>query len=130
MIQYVPGSGELRATAKRSDTKLLGTVLAATMLVALGAGRSRAAERLEDTRRGVQAQVAQAEHGTTPRELQPRYEPVPPEPEPSYDASYIFALTRGVTASTMVPAAKAVLLPLTIPLDIVLLPFAAIGGLF
>jgi hypothetical protein len=39
-------------------------------------------------------------------------------------------MTRGVAASTMVPAAKAPLFVLALPLDIVFLPFAAIGGLF
>ena len=50
--------------------------------------------------------VAQAA-GTQPRELEPRYQPVPEEPEGWYNASYIFGMTRGVAASTMVPAAKA-----------------------
>jgi hypothetical protein len=39
-------------------------------------------------------------------------------------------MTRTVAASTMVPAAKVPLFVLTVPLDIVFLPFAAIGGLF
>ena len=47
-----------------------------------------------------------------------------------YNDSYIFAMTRGVADSTMVPAAKAPLFLLTVPLDLVLLPFAAIGGFF
>jgi hypothetical protein len=75
-------------------------------------------------------ELAQA-GGTQPRELEPRYQPVPPEPPPSwYNASYIFGLTRSVAASTMIPAAKAPLFVLTVPLDLVILPFAAIGGLF
>ncbi|HVN84691.1 MAG TPA: hypothetical protein VMW17_07595 [Candidatus Binatia bacterium] len=63
-------------------------------------------------------------------ELQPRYEPVQEEPKSWYNSSYIFGLTSSVARSTMVPAAKAPLFLLTVPLDIVLLPFAAIGGLF
>ncbi len=75
-------------------------------------------------------QVAQADE-PPPRELQPRYEPEPPPPPKSwYNGSYIFAMTRGVAGSTLVPAAKAPLYLLTVPLDLVLLPFAAIGGLF
>ena len=73
--------------------------------------------------------VAQAA-GTPPRELEPRYQPVQEEPASWYNASYIFGMTRSVAASTMVPAAKAPLFLLTVPLDVVLLPFAAIGGLF
>ena len=74
-------------------------------------------------------QLAQ-EGEAPPRELQPRYEPVPPPEKSWYNDSYIFAMTRGVSDSTMVPAAKAPLYLLTVPLDLVLLPFAAIGGLF
>lgn len=74
-------------------------------------------------------QVAQASDAQ-PRELQPRYEPVPPPQKSWYNDSYIFAMTRGVADSTLVPAAKAPLYLLTVPLDLVLLPFAAIGGLF
>jgi hypothetical protein len=83
---------------------------------------------------GVQAPAAAIElaqaGGTEPRELEPRYQPVPPEEKSWYNGSYIFGMTRSVAASTMVPAAKVPLFVLTVPLDIVFLPFAAIGGLF
>ena len=39
-------------------------------------------------------------------------------------------MTPGVANSTLVPAAKAPLFLLTVPLDMVLLPFEAIGGCF
>lgn len=68
--------------------------------------------------------------GTEPRELEPRYRPAPPEEKSWYNASYIFGMTRSVARSTMVPAAKVPLFVLTIPLDVVFLPFAAIGGMF
>lgn len=74
--------------------------------------------------------VLAAEHGTEPGELRPRYTPVPPEEESWYNAGYMFALTGSVARSTMSPALKAPLFVFTVPLDIVLLPFAAIGGLF
>jgi hypothetical protein len=77
----------------------------------------------------LSAQLAQA-GGTEPRELEPRYQPAPVEEKSWYNDSYIFALTRGVADSTMAPAAKAPLYVLTIPLDLVLLPIAAIGGMF
>ena len=73
--------------------------------------------------------VAQA-HGTEPRELDPRYKPVPPEEKGWYNDSYIFGLTRGLAASTIHPAGKAPLFLFTVPLDLVFLPFATIGGLF
>lgn len=78
---------------------------------------------------GTAVEVAQA-GGTEPRELEPRYKPVEPEEPSWYNSSYIFGMTRSVAGSTMVPAAKVPLFVLTVPLDIVFLPFAAIGGLF
>ncbi len=76
--------------------------------------------------------------GTEPRELEPRYEaPAPGPPGPyneqereHYNSDYLFGMTRGVANSTMVPALKAPLFLFTVPLDIVFLPFAAIGGFF
>lgn len=62
--------------------------------------------------------------------LEPRYEPREPTPKPFYNSDLLFGMTRGVTGSTIHPAAQVPLLVLTIPLDIVLLPFAAIGGFF
>jgi hypothetical protein len=73
--------------------------------------------------------VAQA-GGTEPRELEPRYKPVPPQPESAYNDAYIFALTRGVADSTLHPAAKVTLFPVTVVLDLVYLPFATIAGFF
>ena len=79
-----------------------------------------------------QAQVLELAQagGTEPRELEPRYQPAPVEEKGWYNSSYIFALTRGVADSTMVPAAKVPLYVLTVPLDLVFLPIAAFGGMF
>jgi hypothetical protein len=74
-------------------------------------------------------QLAQA-GGTEPRELEPRYQPAPVQEKSWYNDSYIFGMTRGVAESTMHPAAKVPLFVLTVPLDLVFLPFAAIGGMF
>ena len=68
--------------------------------------------------------------GTEPGELRPRYQPVPPEEKSWYNSSYMFALSRGLADSTLVTPAKAPLFLFTVPLDLVLLPFTAIGGLF
>ena len=73
-------------------------------------------------------ELAQADR--QPRELEPRYQPAPPPEKNWYNSSYIFAATRGVADSTMVPAAKVSLYLLTIPFDILVLPVAVIGGLF
>lgn len=76
--------------------------------------------------------------GTEPRELEPAYAPpAPGEPgpyneaeSPGYNSDYLFGITRATANSTIVPAGKVPLFLLTVPLDIVLLPFAAIGGFF
>jgi hypothetical protein len=47
-----------------------------------------------------------------------------------YNSEYIFGMTKGLAASTMVPALKPVFFIFTIPLDLALLPFTAIGGFF
>ncbi len=98
-----------------------GAALLATATIA-GAAQAPQVER-------AALEIAQA-GGTQPRELEPRYQPVPPEEKSWYNTGYFFALTGGVAQSTMAPAAKVLLYPLTVPLDLVLLPFAAIGGLF
>jgi hypothetical protein len=74
--------------------------------------------------------VAQAQGAEQP-ELEPRYEPAPlPPPKSSYNSGYLFGMTRGVAQSTLVPGLKVPLFVITVPLDIVFLPFAAIGGFF
>lgn len=67
---------------------------------------------------------------TDSRPLEPRYQPREPEKESWYNNSYIFGMTRGLADSTIAPAGKAPLFLFTVPLDIVLLPFTIIGGLF
>jgi len=104
---------------------LMGAAVAAAFVVLSAASGYALSDQTAD---GAAVQIAQA--GSEPRELEPRYQPVPPEEKSWYNDSYIFALTRGVADSTMVPAAKAPLFVLTVPLDLVLLPIAAIGGLF
>ena len=92
-----------------------------------GAAASRGTE-LERDAGGLL--LAQAEEEAREGRLEPRYEPREPEPKSSYNESYMFGMTRGVADSTIHPAVKAPLFLFTIPLDIVLLPFAAIGGAF
>jgi hypothetical protein len=78
---------------------------------------------------------AEADDGEVQREvgsgqLESRYQPREPEKKSWYNSDYIFGMTRGVTGSTIAPAGQVPLLVLTVPLDIVFLPFALIGGLF
>lgn len=103
----------------------VGLALAFAVMLITGAsyGTSDVSEK------GAAIELAQA-GGTESRELEPRYHPVEPEQPSWYNGSYIFGMTRSVAASTMIPAAKVPLFVLTVPLDIVFLPFATIGGLF
>lgn len=48
----------------------------------------------------------------------------------NYNGDYIFGMTKGVSNSTIIPAIKPLFFLITIPLDLVFLPFAAIGGFF
>lgn len=52
------------------------------------------------------------------------------EDRSGYNSEYIFALTKGVVDSTMATPLKPILFLLTVPMDLVLLPIAAIGGFF
>ena len=117
-----------RVPSREPLSRWASGLLVATLMVAVAAGAR--AEVSLDGRTVPGLAQAEAGHGTEPRELQPRYEPVPPEPLPWYDTSYFFAITRSVAGSTMVPAAKVPLFVLSVPVDIALLPFAAIGGFF
>lgn len=101
--------------------------LAAAFLFVAAASSASATGELHTGSRAIQ--LAQA-GGTEPRDLEPRYHPAPPEEKSWYNSSYIFAVTRSVADSTLVPAAKVPLFLLTVPVDLVLLPFATIGGLF
>ena len=67
---------------------------------------------------------------STDRKLEPRYEPREPQPKSWYNSGYVFGMTRGVADSAIHPAGKAPLFVLTLPLDLALLPFTLIGGLF
>lgn len=52
------------------------------------------------------------------------------EDRSGYSGEYIFGMTKGIMRSTLTPALKPVVLLLTVPLDLVFLPFAAIAGFF
>ncbi len=47
-----------------------------------------------------------------------------------YNSEYLFAATRSVTDMDVSPVAKVPLIPLTLVLDLAILPFEAIAGLF
>ena len=97
-----------------------------------------AGPRLAAAESGAAPIVLAQDGGTEPKELEPRYSaPDPGKPGPYnneerqfYNSDYLFGITRSVVNSTIVPAGKVPLFLLTVPLDIVFLPFAAIGGFF
>ena len=62
--------------------------------------------------------------------LEPTYQPRPPPEKDVYTTDYLFAITRSVSESTLVPAAQVPLFIFTVPLDIAFLPFEAIAGFF
>lgn len=74
-------------------------------------------------------EVAQGDEPAA-RELEPRYEPAPLPEKSWYNDSYLFAATRAVDDSALQPWAKVALFTLSVPFDLVLLPLAAIGGMF
>ncbi len=47
-----------------------------------------------------------------------------------YNSSYLFGLSRGTANSALLPAFKPFVFLVTVPLDLALLPIAALGGLF
>jgi hypothetical protein len=62
--------------------------------------------------------------------LEPSYQPAPPPEKEVYSTEYLFAITRAVADSTLVPAAQVPLYFLTIPTDVVFLPIELIAGFF
>jgi hypothetical protein len=52
------------------------------------------------------------------------------EDHSTYSSEYIFGMSKGVMRSTLEPAVKPLVLVFTLPLDLALLPFAAIAGFF
>ncbi len=100
------------------------TVLLCLVALSLGAGACASDGGTADS-----SQTAAADDDGSGK-LEPRYQPREPVPEPFYNGDYLFAMSRGVANSTIHPAGKLPLLVLTIPFDIVFLPFAAIAGFF
>jgi hypothetical protein len=60
--------------------------------------------------------------------LEPTHRPMPPPEKPIYTTDYLFAVTRSVTSSTLVPAARVPLFLFTVPIDLAFLPIEAIAG--
>ena len=106
------------------------------LLVALVAAESSAASPTESASSSkiakpeVFAQANETPETDGSRPLEPRYQPSEPLEKSWYNSNYLFGMTRGIANSTLAPGAKVPIFLLTVPLDIICLPFAAIGGLF
>ena len=111
----------MRLQARRLRTLLLGLFVLLPLALPATGEPAQEAVRI--------AHADEVPEGGTGK-LEARYAPRQPEEKSWYNSDYIFGMTRGLTGSTLHPAAKVPLLVLTIPLDLALLPFAAIGGLF
>jgi hypothetical protein len=72
-------------------------------------------------------ELALADEG---RSVHARGEPIDEGTGYHYNSDYLFGLSRAVAGSTLSPALRPVLFLVTVPLDVALLPMAAIGGLF
>lgn len=117
---------------EKHGPNLSRAVAAAALVVLATAGVSFAAPSASSTpavRQEAAAPLVQLAQSSG-RELQPRYEPAEPKPASSYNDEYIFGITRGVADSTMHPALKIFIFPLTVPFDIVFFPFEVMAGFF
>jgi hypothetical protein len=74
--------------------------------------------------------AAQDESDSGTGRLEPSYPPRPPPEKEVYTTRYLFAITRAVADSTLVPAAQVPLYFLTVPTDVVFLPIELIAGFF
>ena len=83
-----------------------------------------------DRKRDSAASPLQDESESGSGTLKPTYEPRPPPRKETYTTDYLFAITRAVSDSTLVPAAKVPLYLLTAPADLVFLPIELIAGFF
>ena len=103
-------------------------VIAAFVLLGLLIGTSNAwalAPRVADGEK-----LAILDDGRLPDYVTAARDTTSVEEHGGYTSEYIFGMTKGVMRSTLTPALKPLVLLFTIPLDLVLLPFAAIGGFF
>lgn len=98
------------------------SILLVAALVALVVAPAAGADD-EEERQGTQESYVRTVDG--PKSLAEMEK----EPGWSYNAEYIFAVSRAVRDSRVAPAGKVPLFILSMPLDLVMLPFAAIAGL-
>jgi hypothetical protein len=132
--------GTIEGDERRSDRMertqrkawIRGGLVAAAIALGAGAALAAGAERppwpLEESRQPVV--VAQAPVDGSARALPGPVADVQLEERQGYNTDYLFGMSRALANSTVSAWAKPVLFIFTVPLDIALLPFAAIGGFF
>jgi hypothetical protein len=79
---------------------------------------------------GLAAPALAADDDEDSGTLRPTHEPMPPREKPIYTTDYLFAVTRSITESTLVPGAQVPLIFLAVPIDVAFLPIEAIAGFF
>lgn len=105
--------------------------VAAALVVLATTGIASAAPSVSSTSAVREPASAVVELAQSGGELQPRYEPAEPRRSgSSYNNEYIFGITRGVADSTMHPAVKIFIFPITVPFDIAFFPFEVMAGFF
>ena len=116
----------MRGAETRGSIPILGSILCAAV-VAVGAVGAAATERPDAESGYAYAARAMSSHGAASSD------PARSKAEIEawhYNSDYLFGLSRGTADSALLPAFKPLVFLLTVPLDIALLPIAAIGGLF
>ena len=132
MPMSVPMSMSMRGVGTERSFPLLGWVPCAAAVAILALAASVTAAESYDARSG---------YGPDARAMSSYYaayaaassDPARSKAEIEawhYNTDYLFGLSRGTADSALLPAFKPLVFLLTVPLDIALLPIAAIGGLF
>ena len=106
----------------------MGRPVGRTLLVALVAGSMLTSTGLLGRSFGEEAE--KKESYIRPVDSSPPLAETEKGPGWSYNADYLFAISRAVRDSSVHPAGKVFLFIPAVPLDLVLSPVAAIAGLF
>jgi hypothetical protein len=108
----------------------LGVTLAIALLAIPAAALSGGEDAGSGTSAARQALSSGGAIGPTLSGAHAMASPTSLEDRSGYDSSFLFSLSRGLAQSTVATPLKPPLFIFTIPLDIALLPFAAIAGFF
>jgi len=116
----------MKGPGTRGARAALGSILFAALLAAGGAFADRGGSDSDTAYGAQQSALAMSSHASSDDLTRTRQE----IEAWHYNSDYLFGLSRGTAGSALHPAFKPFVFLVTIPLDIALLPIAAIGGLF